>query len=175
MQYVVTRHAKNRFENRFGGFCLEDSIKKAVPYGITRGSSKYIIDLDHNIVFAIKENSIVTCFPKNYADNNMYITGTKFKEPRVVNTEVETEVGAVKVVEKPAPKLTRSQKDKIRKKINKVIEIYLKNKTDKVIDRWDQIEIEDLLYSHNLLNYESKFYEKLKNKYDMQKEENTSS
>lgn len=75
MSYFITPHARDRFEERFGGN-IQEAIGRAVPFGAQRGSSLYLFDPETKAVFAIKGNplhgsAVVTTLTKEMATENI--------------------------------------------------------------------------------------------------------
>lgn len=70
MSYFITPHARDRFEERFGGN-IQEAIGRAVPFGAQRGSSLYLFDPETKAVFAIRGNAIAIVLTRDMATENI--------------------------------------------------------------------------------------------------------
>lgn len=70
MSYFITPHARDCFEERFGGN-IQEAIGRAVPFGAQRGSSLYLFDPETRAVFAISGNAIATVLTRDMATENI--------------------------------------------------------------------------------------------------------
>lgn len=104
---AVTKHARERWDERFPGRDLDSEFSASLPFGAQRGTSTVFLNGD--AAFVVAKGALVTCLTKDMAIANMQTTGVVFgaiaeSERRVLPkvsrrvTEQETAGGMVRKI-----------------------------------------------------------------------------
>jgi hypothetical protein len=104
---AVTKHARERWDERFPGRDLDSELNASLPFGAQKGDSTVLLNGD--AAFVVAKGALVTCLTKDMAIANMQTAGVVFRaiaefERKVLpkisrkTTEQETASGMVRKI-----------------------------------------------------------------------------
>lgn len=87
---LITGHARERWQERFGEASLQAAFDRSIPYGAQMGKSMLKIDIETGAVFVVKRGVVKTVLTKEMAIANQQLTvvttrGCDFSGPCVLD------------------------------------------------------------------------------------------